>query len=284
MYILLSDNNLKMTTIHNYKILEKIGQGQFGVVYRGKHERRGTEVAIKCEPQNTPYKLLKRETTILNMIYHTKYIPPILWFGKHNMWQVLVLPYYSLTLENYVINSLFSSTQSSQSIIQHLYQNMIEIMEHIHKHHVVHRDLKPQNFMIHNGNLVLIDFGLAIFTIDENGDNIPIKKSTHITGNVKFVSLNTHYGYSISPKDEMISCFYILLWMVYGKLPWSSPPLINSSEYDVTHVLHPLNMYVRYYKEWGVIQKFIDEYSPLDISCDTYWNEFLKKQIHDLML
>lgn len=261
-----------MSIIHNYKVLEKIGQGQFSIVYRGIHEKRGDVVAIKCEPQNTPFKLLKRETTILNLIYHKQYIPPILWFGKHQMYHVLVIPYYSMSLETYVIQKLFPA-QSPQHIVQHLYQNMLDILEHIHSKSVVHRDLKPQNMMIHENRLLLIDFGLATFTVDEKGEKLETSTPTHehITGNPKFASIHTHDGWSISPKDENISAFYILLWMVYGQLPWSLRMQVSSTD-DVTHVSHPHNVYMRECKQWEYICEWITCHTPLDQNVD-YWTE-----------
>lgn len=259
--------------IHNYKVLEKIGQGQFGLVYRGIHEKRGNAVAIKCEPHNTPFKLLKRETTILNMVYHKEYIPPILWFGKHEIWQVLVMPYYPMSLETYIVQKLFPA-QSPQRVVQYLHNNILDILSHIHKHNVVHRDIKPQNLMVQDNKLVLIDFGLALFTVDGTGAPLPTPRvpHEHITGNAKYASINTHYGCSISPKDENISAFYILLWMVYGRLPWSHPPTFSHTNYDVTHVLHPANLYMRGCKEWESIRRFVAETAPLDGDVE-YWSE-----------
>lgn len=268
-----------MTIIHNYKVFEKIGQGQFGVVYRGIHEKRGDPVAIKCEPHNTPFKLLKRETTILNLVYHKEYTPPILWFGKHKIYQVLVLPYYSMSLETYVIQRLFPA-KSPQPIVQQLYCNIIEILNYIHSRSVVHRDIKPQNLMIHNNRLILIDFGLAILHDPTNNS----EPREHITGNARFASIHTHCGAPISPTDEIISAFYIYIWMVYGQLPWSHPPPLPPTPHPVTHVLHPLNVYIEECKQWEYMHTWLETVLPLDDGNAEYWKNTMLQEYQTLLV
>ena len=48
----------------------------------------------------------------------------------------------------------------------------LNVLKSIHQHGVLHRDIKPQNFMIKHDDIYLIDFGLSIFYIDENDRHI----------------------------------------------------------------------------------------------------------------
>jgi serine/threonine protein kinase len=82
----------------------------------------------------------------------------------------------------------------------------LDILETIHNSFVLHRDIKPQNFMIREGELFLIDFGLATFYIDENGEDIPNTCSqTTVIGTPKYLSINIHNGNDFSVHDDFIS-------------------------------------------------------------------------------
>jgi serine/threonine protein kinase len=264
--------------INKYEVLEKIGQGQFGVVFRGFHEKKGEPVAVKCEPQNTPYKILKHETTILNMLYSksASYIPPIYWYGKHEIWNVLVMPYYEMSLEQYVLKKLIPK-QSPQHIVKYLYNTMLSILQHLHTHLVLHRDLKPQNFMVHQNTLILIDFGLATFSVDGDGKSYTHETPTqsHITGNIKYASYYTHQGYKICPIDEYFSVFYICIWMVYNILPWSSIQVGETSGVPPTHIEYPKNKRIGESKTMDVLLRFFGSISPIDVNTNGYWEKEL---------
>ena len=59
------DNEKEIVLGRHYKIISRIGQGKFGIVFKGVNVKTNDIIAIKTENKNTPYKLLKNETTIL---------------------------------------------------------------------------------------------------------------------------------------------------------------------------------------------------------------------------
>ena len=69
-----------------FKINETIGNGKFGIVYKGQNLRTKEIVAIKTE-KNSFYKLLKREAIIIDHLYRAKVkkIPCVYWYGITNL-------------------------------------------------------------------------------------------------------------------------------------------------------------------------------------------------------
>ena len=134
---------------NRYKIISKIGNGKFGIVYKGINTATNEFIAIKTESKNTPFKLLKNETAILKYLHEqgSRSIPLIYWYGIHENNTCLVFSYYETTLENYVL-SLSPTDENTQKKYDKIMSTCINILDSIHKHFVLHRDIKPQNFML----------------------------------------------------------------------------------------------------------------------------------------
>lgn len=154
---------------NKYTINSVIGYGKFGVVYEGT-KPGGERVAIKVEKTDSLYKVLKHETTVLNYLYYsgTKNIPRIYWFGQHLEYTCLVMSHFSCSLHEYIIRKgVLEQNKLSSMMIK-----CIDVIESIHKNHILHRDIKPQNFMIKDGELYMIDFGLSNIFMDDDGVHI----------------------------------------------------------------------------------------------------------------
>ena len=150
---------------NKYNIDKFIGNGKFGKVYRGIINKTNTYVAIKLEDKSTSYKLLKRETSILKYLYEKKCrsIPSVYWFGEIGDSMGLIMTYYDCSLFEYL-----NIKTISESKLNYIMVKCIHILESIHSIFVIHRDIKPHNFMIKNGEIFLIDFGLATFGLTMN--------------------------------------------------------------------------------------------------------------------
>jgi serine/threonine protein kinase len=133
----------------------------------------------------------------------------------------------------------------------------IDIIEHIHRFFVLHRDIKPQNFMVKNGDIFLIDFGLATFYIDENGEHYPDKSSDTIIGTPKFVSINIHMGHRYSRRDDLISLGYMYVYMVLGQAPWFSEDIRIKTNKSLIDIDHPINIELKEQKQYDKFSKFI---------------------------
>jgi len=214
--------------IKNKYVLEhKLGNGKFGTVFLGYYKKTNEKVAIKMEDNDSPIPLLKHETTILKYLYDhgSRNTPIVYWFGVHLSSKCLVMTYYDISLYNFALQRDLSQEQIDRIFLQ----SMI-ILENIHSHFILHRDIKPQNFMIKNGELFLIDFGFATFFVNEHGEHIEESQYENIVGTPKYISINIHNGISPSRRDDLISIGYIYIFLFGRELPWESIP---NQQYDL---------------------------------------------------
>ena len=87
-----------MNIIQNkYKLIEKIGQGSFGSIYKGENIRTNELVAIKIEPIKNNTKLLKNESIIYQYLINSEGLPNVKWFGKddNNYYMVIIIVVFS---------------------------------------------------------------------------------------------------------------------------------------------------------------------------------------------
>jgi serine/threonine protein kinase len=201
---------------NKYLLIEKIGNGSFGSIYKGQNIRTKEFVAVKVENIKTNYKLLKNESIIYQYLNNNKGIPNIKWFGKDT--------------ENYymVINLLGKSLQEiknklqkfSLSLILKIGIKIIQLLEMIHEKNLVHRDIKPDNFLFDsNNNLYIIDFGFCK-TYIENNKHISIKNTHGLIGSYMYASINAHKYNELSRRDDLESLGYMLIYFYLDFLPW----------------------------------------------------------------
>ena len=108
---------------NKFKILSKIGKGNFGNIYIGIYEKKQEKIAIKTENKNNTIQLLKHETSILNYMYGkgSKNTPFVYYFGVYKDHFTLIIPYYECSLKSYYYNNLsnFLALQMSIYILQY---------------------------------------------------------------------------------------------------------------------------------------------------------------------
>ena len=201
-----------------YDLLEQIGSGSFGLVYKGKNKRTGDVVAIKVEPIANQTKLLKNESTFYQFLKDTVGIPTIKWFGKDEVNYYMVLDLLGPSLEQLKREKgSFSLRLTLQVGIQ-----IINLLMCIHEKGLVHRDIKPDNFLlgVNDKQLYLIDFGFCKTFVRENRHILP-GKTNNIIGTLNYASINAHDMCELSRRDDMESLGYLLIDLVQGKLKWT---------------------------------------------------------------
>lgn len=101
----------------------------------------------------------------------------------------------------------------------------ISRIEYIHSRNFIHRDIKPDNFLMgigKRGNQVnVIDFGLAKkFRDPKTHLHIPYRENKNLTGTARYTSINTHLGVEQARRDDLESLAYVLMYFLRGALPW----------------------------------------------------------------
>ena len=110
-----------------------------------------------------------------------------------------------------------------------LAKQFFEIIQKVHEERIIHRDIKPDNFVIGHrpgtkDDIYLIDFGLAKHYIDASGNHIKWKDSKSLTGTARYASVTSHKGIEQSRRDDLESIVYMILYLKKGSLPWQNLP------------------------------------------------------------
>ena len=218
---------------NKYELIEKLNEGSFGQVYKGKHVRTSELVAVKIERKSGTDKTcssLKNEAKIYQYLSKEPNFIKLKWFGSNADFVYLVT--------NLLVCSLTTLIKIKGSLplknILQLGIQMLKRIQTLHDKYLLHRDIKPDNFMLgSNKQLYLIDFGLCK-RYDHAGQHIEeiCKPNKSIVGTVNFVSLNVHKGIEPSRRDDVESCIYIILYLLQnGELPWLSEKDIKKIVY-----------------------------------------------------
>ena len=146
---------------NKYKILEKIGEGSFGFIYKGENCRTKELVAIKVEPIQSNFKLLKNESKIYQYLVNNEGFPSVKWFGKDNLNYYMVI-----NLLGESLHSLIIKKQSFYlKLVLQIGIQVIELLKVLHEYGFVHRDIKPENFLLglnsKSKQIHMIDFGFC---------------------------------------------------------------------------------------------------------------------------
>ena len=200
-----------------------IGSGSFGKVLYGLDVDRFTEYALKFEKSTVKRSVLGMELSMYRKLEGGVGIPTIYWYGELKNYKIMIMDLLGPSIDKYfkICNKKFSLKTTLMIGVQ-----MFKRIEHVHSKNIVHRDIKPNNFLIGKFNsqfldntIYIIDFGLSKYFVEE-GKHVPFKDDAKFVGTPRYASLNAHLGNRQSRRDDLESIFYLIVYFVKGELPW----------------------------------------------------------------
>jgi eukaryotic-like serine/threonine-protein kinase len=214
-------------TLGHYHIVEQIGAGGMGVVYRAHDEQLERDVALKALPvgsvaEEAARKRFRKEALTLAKLNHPN-IATIFEFSSQDDTDYLVTEYIAgLTLDY----KLASGALTEKEVIS-LGLQLAEGLSAAHEHGIVHRDLKPANLRLaSDGRLKILDFGLAqlMSRSSEIGMTATqtLTQSQEVTGTLPYMAPEQLRGEPAEARTDIWAAGAVLYEMATGQRPFAS--------------------------------------------------------------
>ena len=204
-------------TISHYKILEKIGEGGMGVVYKAEDTRLNRTVALKIPPlsvmQDEDKRVrFSREAQACAALDHPN-ITRIYEVDQCEGQDFISMEFVSgKTLAQLVKEGSLDISDAVEIGIQ-----VCSALSQAHQKNIIHRDIKPENIMMtEDGSVRVMDFGIAKFI-----DTATITREGEILGTVAYMSPQQAVGDAIDIRSDIFSLGAVLYQLLTGKLPFT---------------------------------------------------------------
>lgn len=232
--------NEKLPELPNYKCIRLLGYGGMGAVYEATQLSLNKPVAVKFlytkfEKDANIIRRFKQEIDILAKLDHPNVVA-VLECGTSDS------PIYYV-MEYIKGNSLNTYIQKNGMMSEDALRYALQIaagLQHAHQHHVIHRDIKPDNVLIDQyGNAKLTDFGIAGVVMDDNPYSTRITQETTCMGTLAYMSPEQKISAATADERSDIYSFGVMVYqMLTGRLPegiFLMPSQIDRSlrEWDV---------------------------------------------------
>ncbi|OHT08490.1 hypothetical protein TRFO_23007 [Tritrichomonas foetus] len=205
-----------------FNVKEKLGAGSFGEIHRGEDVETGIPVAIKFEHAKTRFPQLSYESKLYTIFKNGCNIPKFYYFGTENQKNAMVIELLGKSLEDLAAERHHRLTLKT---VLMLADQMISAVQYVHSMNFIHRDIKPDNFMMGTGKnankVYIIDFGLSKKYRDPHThEHIKYVENKDLTGTARYASVSALKGIEQSRRDDLEALGYVWLYLLKGNLPW----------------------------------------------------------------
>jgi serine/threonine-protein kinase len=211
-----------MKTIGRYEIIEELGRGATGVVYKASDPTIGRQVAIKIlslegeKPEEGPSArdVFMREARAAGRLSHPGIVTihDALEDPESNTCYIVMEFIPGRTLEKILLSGPVMSPDKSLEIIR----QVAEALDYAHRNQIVHRDLKPANMILtEDGRVKITDFGIAKIVARD-----AVSKTLAIMGTPAYMSPEQVTGSEIDSRSDLFSMGILLYQMLVGEKPF----------------------------------------------------------------
>ena len=205
----------------HYEILDKLGEGGMGVVYKAHDMKLDRDVALKFLPANLPvaHEHITRfelEAKAISALNHP-HIATIYDVDEADGRKYIVLEYIpGGTLKSKLRQLTSDGKELSISEVLEYGIQIAGALSHAHRHLIIHRDVKTDNLMLtEEGTVKLADFGLAKLR-----DSVQVTKTGSPLGTAAYMSPEQIRGENVDPRSDIFSLGVVLYEMITGRLPF----------------------------------------------------------------
>lgn len=205
----------------SFRIIKLIGQGSFGSVYL-TYDNDNNKFASKVEARDKSSRLIDEYYIYKSLCGRgvNSGIPKIYNFIKTPKYYILVMELLGKSLDS-IFNNCNRQFNIGSCLLLGI--DIITLLECIHEAGYIHRDIKPNNFLVGKkdniNKIYLTDFGLSKKYINK-GKHIEYNSKKKLIGTLRYASINMHMGIEPSRRDDLESVGYMLVYFLKGRLPW----------------------------------------------------------------
>jgi hypothetical protein len=193
-----------------YEVVCPISSGAMGAVYEARDAETGSEVALKRLLDTRHAARFEIEARLLSALHHPRVVEVVDYF-QDDSGQYLVMDLVRGTDLGRLLNERGAPGLPLEEAVDYSRQ-ACEALQYVHEQHIVHRDVKPQNMILGEEGIVLVDFGVARELGEEDDGTVGI-------GTPRFMAPEIFAGGSVSPRSDVFSLAATLWTLIVGKPP-----------------------------------------------------------------